>query len=89
MKPAYRSDDVRDLPEWVECGYVILRDAIDDHDVGISTADATTLLLDHPDFPDEPGDAEYALKTLKNNGWMYEVDEYVRITDLDWPRHLS
>jgi hypothetical protein len=89
MKHADWSDDVRELPEWIEQDHVILRDGIDDHGIVILKADAITLLFDHPDFPDESGDAEYFLEILKNSGWTYEVDAYVRITGPDWLRHLS
>lgn len=71
------------LPSWVEDGYEILVAHIDDPHQDVSRERAHELLLANPDFEDEPADAEYAVKRLLERGWLYEVDEKLRVTEPD------
>jgi hypothetical protein len=78
------SNEPRPLPDWIQDAYEILLSQTTSDQEGISHERAHELLLTHSDFPDEPADAEYAIERLLNSGWLYEVDEKLRITD---PEH--
>lgn len=76
------------LPEWIEEGYELLIALAEEGDEELddfSREEALDLLLAHDTFPDEPGDAEYALDRLYNSGWIYKANGRLRITDPDWP----
>lgn len=72
------------LPDWIEYAYEVLAAHIDESNEGISRERAHELLLADDDFEDEPADAEYAVKRLLNQGWFYEVDGELRITDPEY-----
>jgi hypothetical protein len=72
------------MPEWIERAYEILVSHTADTEEGISRERAQELLLAHDDFSEDAADAEYAIKRLLSRGWLYEVDDELRITDSDW-----
>lgn len=75
------SNDSRPLPEWIQEAYEILVSGTVDHTEGFSYNQAQDLLLAREAFPNEPADAEYAIERLLNSGWLYEVDNELRIID--------
>jgi len=75
------SNEPRQLPEWIEEAYEILVSGTTARTEGFTHDRAQELLLAHEAFPNEPGDAEYAVDRLLNSGWLYEVDGELRITD--------
>lgn len=74
----------RSLPAWIQDGYEILEPHIDGRQEGITRDRAYEILLADDDFEDEPADAKYAVKRLLERGWLYEVDDELRITDPEW-----
>lgn len=75
------SNEPRSLPDWIEDAYEILVSGTAESQEEISRDQAHDRLLAHEAFPDEPADAEYALERLLNVGWLYAVDDELRITD--------
>jgi hypothetical protein len=48
---------------------------------------ARETLVTDGDFPEDPGDADYAIDELLNSGWLYEVGDELRVTTSEeWPR---
>jgi hypothetical protein len=74
-------NESRSLPGWIEDAYQILVSQTADRHEEFSHERAHDLLLAHDEFPDEPADAKYAIKHLLNYGWLYEVEDELRITD--------
>ncbi|WP_227380608.1 hypothetical protein [Haladaptatus halobius] len=74
----------RTLPDWIEDAYEILVAQTTDRQTEFSYGRAHDLLLAHEGFPDEPADAQHAIEHLLNYGWLYEVEDKLRITD---PEH--
>lgn len=77
------SDEPRSLPAWIEEAYEILLSEITSNQDGISKEEAQSRLVAHETFPDDPEDAEYAIERLLNTGWLYQVQNELRITDPD------
>lgn len=75
------SDGPRSLPDWIEQAYEILHDAIGESDDELTGAEAREVLVGHDSFPDDRDDATYAIDRLLDTGWLYEVDDELRITD--------
>jgi hypothetical protein len=75
------SNEPRQLPEWLENAYEILLAESNTRRGAISHDQAHGLLLAHTEFSDEPADAKYAIERLLSSGWLYEVDDELRITD--------
>lgn len=78
------TNESRSLPDWIEDAYEIVVSQTIDRPTGLSPEWAQTQLLAHDAFPDDPADAEYALTRLLDYGWLYEVDDELRITDPDY-----
>ncbi len=79
-----RRNEPRSLPGCVEDAYDILASQTTDRQAEFSHERAQELLLANEAFPDEPADAKYAIEHLLNYGWLYEVENKLRITD---PEH--
>ena len=79
------SDESRQIPDWIEEAYeVFVSHAADFGDgEGVPRDRAHELLVAHGEFTDEPADAKYAIERLIQSGWLYVVDDDVRITDPD------
>jgi hypothetical protein len=75
------SNKPRSLPDWIEDAYESLVAATAEQNVGIPREQAHEQLLADETFPDEPADAEYAIDRLLDAGWLYAVDDELRITD--------
>lgn len=73
----------RSLPDWIERAYEILESRISASDGGISRERAQSTLVDHDDFPNEAADATHAVDRLLDTGWLYEVNDELRVTDPD------
>jgi hypothetical protein len=71
----------RRLPPVAENALEVLRDPIDNADDGLPKSEAKVVLVADDQFTD--GEAEYALDVLQNRGYIYYVDECVRITPTD------
>jgi hypothetical protein len=72
----------RRIPPFAEDALEVLREtASDDSDEGLSSEEATTVLVADERFTE--GDAEYALDVLQSRGYIYYVDEQVYITPTD------
>lgn len=76
-------NESRSLPGWIEDAYEILVSQTANRHEGFSHERAHKLLLAHEEFPDEPADVQYAIEHLLNYGWLYEVEDELRITDLE------
>ena len=76
-------NDRQPLPDWIEDAYRILLGHIDDPREGIERERAHNVLIHAQEFPDQPGDAEYAISRLLNRGYFYEVDGDLRVTEPD------
>ncbi len=78
------------LPDWIlEC-YNCLRQQLCEQfggaasrPVGIERPAAIELLLTTTDVTLEPDDAEYAIDRLLNRGYLYEVENELRLTEPD------
>ncbi|NGM71617.1 hypothetical protein G6M89_21980 [Natronolimnobius sp. AArcel1] len=76
------------LPEWVLEAYDVLVDAITQQGRGedncrvpaIQRDGAISVLLSTNELDLEQGDAEYAVTRLVERGYLYEVNEELRIT---------
>jgi hypothetical protein len=75
------SNEPRSLPDWIEDAYEILASGSAERQERMSREQAHGRLLAHEVFPDEPTDAEYAIDRLLDSGWLYAVDNELRITD--------
>lgn len=75
------SNDPRSLPDWIEQGYEILVEEAKTQGDPLTRERAEALLVGHGDFPDESEDAGYVIDRLLNSGWLYEVNDELRITD--------
>lgn len=71
----------RRLPTVAEDALEVLREPIEATDNGLSKAEAKGVLVADDQFTDK--EAEYAIDVLQNRGYIYYVDEYVRITPTD------
>lgn len=71
----------RRLPTVAEDALEVLRDPIESTDDGLPKAEAKAVLVADDQFTDE--EAEYAIDVLQNRGYIYYVDECVRITPTD------
>jgi hypothetical protein len=79
-----RSNEPPSLPNWIEQAYEILAVEITEGSTeGLSRERAYEVLLAHEHFPDNSPDAEYAIDRLLNSGWIYEVNDHLRITDTE------
>jgi hypothetical protein len=79
-----RSNEPPSLPNWIEQAYEFLAVEIKEHsDEAISRERACEVLLAHDRFPDDLTDAEYAIDRLLNSGWIYEVNDHLRVTDTE------
>ncbi|MFC7157226.1 hypothetical protein ACFQPA_17465 [Halomarina halobia] len=76
--------DPKSLPDWIEHAYELLAARIDGRRGGFPRERAYELLLADEGFVDEPADVRYAVDHLLNQGWLYEADGELRITD---PEH--
>ena len=74
-------DDERRVPPFAMEALDALREPVAASDDGLPIAEATELLSDDERFTE--ADAEYALNLLQNRGYIYYVDDRVRITPDD------
>lgn len=74
----------RPLPDWIRRGYDVLAARVERQREDLSRDDAYELLLEHEDVASDPADAKYVVRVLLERGWLYEVDDDLRITD---PEH--
>lgn len=74
-------NESRSLPDWIEDAYQIIVSEASGQQTGLSKTQAQELLLAQEDFPNEPADAEYAIERLLDAGWLYTVNDELRITD--------
>ncbi|WP_254544823.1 hypothetical protein [Halomarina pelagica] len=72
------------VPGWIEQAYERLTAAIDGRHEGFSRAQAQEWLLADETFVDEPADARYAVDHLLKQGWLYEANGELHITDPDY-----
>lgn len=75
------SNDSRSLPDWIMEAYEILESGTESPQNGISREEAQRLLRAQEEFPADQADTEYAIEQLLDNGWLYEVEGELRITD--------
>lgn len=76
------------LPDWVLDAYDVLTDAITDQERGehrrqvpaIHRDDAIEVLQSTDELHLEPGDADHAVTRLLERGYLYEVDNELRVT---------
>lgn len=74
--------DPRPLPDWIKHAYEVLATHIGRcREGGITRERAYELLLADAEFEDEPADATYAVRYLLTRGWLYEVDDELRVTE--------
>lgn len=71
----------RSLPNWIKRAYEILSSHITKSDNGLSRERARKTLVNHDDFPNERSDAIHAIDRLHHTGWLYEVNDELRVTD--------
>ena len=71
----------RRIPPFAEDALEVLRETVGDDDEGLSKDEAATVLVADERFTD--GDTEHALDVLQSRGYIYYVDEQVRITPTD------
>jgi hypothetical protein len=71
----------RRLPTVAEDALEVLRDPTVNADNGLPKSEAKAVLVADDQFTD--GEAEYAIDVLQNRGYIYYVDECVRITPTD------
>ena len=74
-------DEERRIPPFAEDALDGLNEAISDAGDGLPKDEAEVLLADDDRFTET--DAEYALNVLQNRGYIYYVDDRVRITPTD------
>ncbi len=69
------------LPEWIlECYTVLCEREVDDETSSFSREQALDTLLD-AEIPElEPEDIDYALTRLLERGYLYTVDDELRVT---------
>ncbi|MFP9193739.1 hypothetical protein ACLI4Q_19165 [Natrialbaceae archaeon A-CW1-1] len=69
------------LPEWIlECYAVLCEQEVDDDVSSFSREQIQETLLEAPTLELEPEDVNYALTRLLERGYLYEVDEKLRVT---------
>ena len=71
-------DEERRVPSFAIEALDALREPVTASDGGLPIAEATELLADDERVTE--ADAEYALDVLQNRGYIYYVDDRVRIT---------
>lgn len=71
----------RRIPPFAEDTLVLLTDAIDETGEGLPRETAINVITTDERF--DTVDAEEALDLLQSRGYIYYVDEYVRITPTD------
>jgi hypothetical protein len=71
----------RRLPTVAEEALEVLREPLEDADEGLPKPETKAVLVADDQFTD--GEAEYAIDVLQNRGYIYYVDECVRITPTD------
>jgi hypothetical protein len=59
----------------------MLHDEIVEQHEGVPRDRAIEYLVNHESFPTDTADADYAIRRLLNRGWLYEVNDEIRITD--------
>ena len=69
------------LPEWIlECYAVLCEQEMDDDVPSFSRKQAQDTLLDAHALELEPEDVNHALTRLLERGYLYEVDDTLRVT---------
>ena len=69
------------LPEWIlECYAVLCEQEMDDDVASFSRKQAQDTLLDAHTLELEPEDVNHALTRLLERGYLYEVDDTLRVT---------
>lgn len=76
-----RMNSERRLPPVAEEALELLRETVGDDDDDLGKDEAKAVLTADDRFTE--GDAGYALELLQNRGYIYYVDEQVRITPTD------
>jgi enolase len=71
----------RRLPTVAEEALEVLREPIENAGDSLPKSEVKAVLVADDQFTD--GEAEYALDVLQNRGYIYYVDECVRITPTD------
>jgi hypothetical protein len=74
-------DEERRIPPFAKDALAVLNEAVEDRDDGLPTSEAEALLADDDRFIQT--DAEHDLDVLQNRGYIYYVDDCVRITPTD------
>lgn len=75
------SEEPRTLPDWIKRAYKILTSHITESDDGLSREHAQEILVNRDNFPNERSDAIHAIDRLLDTGWLYEVNNELRIAD--------
>jgi len=82
MTPLHDSGDPQPpLPNWIQSVYHVLRESVVTSSDGIRYEDALTRLEEEVDDSEQGTDIEFALKRLLDRGYLYEVDDKLRITE--------
>ena len=76
-----RMNRERRIPPVAEDALELLRESVADDGSGLAKDEATGVLVADERFTE--GDAEYVLDVLQSRGYIYSVDEQVRITPTD------
>ena len=76
-----RMNKERRIPPVAEDALELLRESVADDGSGLAKDEATGVLVADERFTE--GDAEYVLDVLQSRGYIYSVDEQVRITPTD------
>ena len=74
-------DEERRIPPFAKDALAVLNDAVGDTNDGLPKSAVKALLADDDRFIQT--DAEHALDVLQNRGYVYYVDDCVRITPTD------
>lgn len=73
--------DPRSPPDWIRHAYEVLAFHIEQRRGGVTRQRGRELLLEDDEFEADSADAKYALRYLLDHGWLYEVDDDLRVTD--------
>lgn len=73
--------DPRPPPDWIRDAYEVLSFHIERRRDSVTRQRGYELLLEDDAFGDDIADARYAVRYLLDHGWLYEVDDDLRVTD--------
>lgn len=77
------SNDSQSFPDWIEDAYESLHGEIAEKQDGIPRDRAIEFLVNDDSFHSDDADADYAIRRLLNSGWLYEVNDEIRVTEPD------